>query len=52
MLNNPLISIIIPAFKSKYLKESLASALSQSYKNIEIIIVNDASPEDLETVLN
>ena len=34
------ISIVMPTFKqSKYIKESINSILSQSYKNIEIIIV-------------
>ena len=38
--DNPLISIIIPVYNgSNYLNEAIDSALNQTYKNIEIIIV-------------
>ena len=47
-----LFSILIPAYKSKYLKECIHSILAQTYSNYEIIIVDDASPEDLKTILN
>lgn len=41
-----LVSIIIPVFKNSYfLNDSLSSAINQTYKNIEIIVVNDGSPE-------
>ena len=40
-----LVSIIIPVFKNSYfLNDSLSSAINQTYKNIEIIVVNDGSP--------
>lgn len=44
-------SIGIPAYKSKFLKECIASVLEQSYKDFELIIVNDASPEDIDSVV-
>ena len=45
-------SILIPAFKQKYLRECVESCLSQTYKTYEVIIVDDASPENLKSVVD
>ncbi len=45
-LDNPLISVIIPVYKvEKYLKRCVDSVINQSYKNLEIILVDDGSPD-------
>ncbi|MGL5570616.1 glycosyltransferase family 2 protein [Cetobacterium sp.] len=41
------ISVIVPVYKTeKYLERCLESILSQTLKEIEVIIVNDGSPDD------
>lgn len=40
----PLVSIVIPAYNaSNYLADAINSALNQTYKNIEIVVINDGS---------
>ena len=47
---NPLVTVVIPVYNgANYLNESIASALEQTYKNIEIIVVNDGSSDNGET---
>ncbi len=48
----PLVTIAIPAYKATYLRESIASALAQTHTNIEVVIVNDHSPEDIDGIVN
>jgi glycosyltransferase involved in cell wall biosynthesis len=49
MTNSPLVSIVIPCYRdSKTLSAAIDSLYKQTYSNIEIILVNDASPETAE----
>lgn len=50
---NYLISIIVPTYNSEnYIAKCLESLISQTYKNIEILIINDGSTDKTLEVLN
>lgn len=43
---NPTISVIVPIYKvEKYLDKCINSIINQTYKNLEIILVDDGSPD-------
>ncbi len=47
----PLVSVAIPCYKAGFIKEAISSVLSQSYRNLEVIIVNDQSPENISDII-
>ena len=54
---NPLISVIIPCYKhEKFVERCLNSVAAQTYDNIEVIIVDDCSPDNsvkrIEQIIN
>jgi glycosyltransferase involved in cell wall biosynthesis len=50
--SEPLVSILVPTYNRKWLlPRTLKSLLNQSYKNLDIVLVNDAG-EDVQDVVN
>ncbi|NJN45506.1 MAG: glycosyltransferase [Candidatus Competibacteraceae bacterium] len=51
--SGPLISVIVPVYGTeKYLRRCLDSLLNQTYQNLEIIIINDCSPDGSATIID
>ena len=45
-MKDPLISVIVPVYKvEKYLSRCVKSIIDQTYRNLEIILVDDGSPD-------
>jgi len=52
-MSNPLVSIIIPVYKvEEFLPDCLESTVNQTYRRLEIICVNDGSPDRCGEILN
>lgn len=46
-MDMPLVSVIVPVYKvEKYINECVKSIVTQTYKNLEIILVDDGSPDN------
>ena len=45
-------SFVLPAYKARFFREAIESILNQTYSEFELIIVNDASPEDFDSIVN
>lgn len=52
-MNKVKVSVIVPVYNvEKYLKKCLDSLVNQTLKNIEIIVVNDGSPDDSQKIID
>lgn len=49
---HPKFSFILPAYKARYLSEAIESILSQTEKDFELVVVDDASPENLKAIVD
>ncbi len=52
MIEDIKFSVLVPAYKARFLAECIESILAQTYTNLELIIVNDASPENLDEIVS
>jgi len=52
MEDKPLVSVIIPTFnRANFIARAITNALKQSYQNIEVIVVDDASTDSTSAVV-
>ena len=52
MTSTPLVSIIVPVYNvEQYIRRCIDSIINQSYKNIELIIVDDGSTDSSQQII-
>lgn len=52
-MESPLVSILMPVYNTApYLKEAMDSMLSQTFKDFELIVLNDCSPDNADEILD
>ncbi|MCX8086716.1 MAG: glycosyltransferase [Rhodocyclaceae bacterium] len=50
IVGDPLVSIIIPAFRADFFTACLESALAQTHRNIEILVLDDSPSDAIEKI--
>jgi glycosyltransferase involved in cell wall biosynthesis len=51
-MSSPLVTILVPTYKrAEFLKVALESALAQTHKPLEILVLDDASPDNTPEVV-
>jgi glycosyltransferase involved in cell wall biosynthesis len=51
-MRSPRVSVVIPAYnQAEFLSEAIQSVLDQTYSDLEVIVVNDASPDHTSNVV-
>ena len=49
-IKNPKVVVIMPVYNgSNYMREAIDSALNQTYKNVEVVVINDGSTDGGKT---
>jgi len=52
MINKPYVSVILPVYNGdRYLRESIESILNQTYPHFELIIINDGSTDNTDSII-
>lgn len=51
-MHTPMFSFIMPCYKRQFLGKAIESILAQTYDDFELVVVNDASPENLYEVVD
>lgn len=51
-MENPLVSVVVPTYNGQfYVNRAVQSVLKQTYKNIEVIIINDGSTDKTKEII-
>ena len=45
-----LVSVLVPAYKPTFLRQALSSAISQTYRNIEVLVGDDCPTEEVAAI--
>lgn len=51
-MNKPLVTFGLPAYKGRHFKDALLSIKNQTLRDFEVIVQDDASPDDLKSVFD
>jgi len=50
-MRNPLVSILIPAYKPAFFERALLSAIDQNYENLEIVVGDDCPDDQIKMIV-
>ena len=51
-LDSPLVTVLLPVYNGeKHLSDAIESVLNQTYKNFELLIINDCSTDSTDTIV-